>query len=193
MIRIVVVDDHPALRAGLRTVIASEPGLVFAGESSGSEESLWPLLRSVRPDVILLDYHLPKSDGLQFCYRIKRDRPAPRVAVFSAYASPELVLPARLARADALLGKGIGARELFEAIRRIYAGESLLGEVSPGVLRDATAGLPDDQRALVGMLLGGTTESEAAQTLGLAPAEVEHAVQRIISSLRLSSPAAGLA
>jgi DNA-binding NarL/FixJ family response regulator len=192
MIRIVVVDDHPALRAGLRTVIASEPGLVFAGESSGSEESLWPLLHSVRPDVILLDYHLPKGDGLQHCYRIKHDHPAPRVALFSAYASPELVLPARLARADALLSKGIGARELFEAIRRVNAGEDLLGELSPSVLRDATAALSDDHRALVAMLLGGATENEAAQTLGLAAQDVEHAVQRIIRTLRMSSPTAGI-
>lgn len=192
MIRIVVVDDHPALRAGLRTVIASEPGLVFAGESSGSEESLWPLLRSVRPDVILLDYHLPKGDGLQLCYRIKRDRPSPRVALFSAYASPELVVPARLAQADALLGKGIGARELFEAIRRVHAGEELLGEPSPSALRDATANLSDEQRALVGMLLGGAGEREAAQTLGLPVQDVEHAVQRIIRALRIKSPAAGI-
>jgi len=122
MIRIVIVDDHPALRAGLHTVIDSEPGLVFAGESSGSEESLWPLLRSVRPDVVLLDYHLPKGDGLQLCYRITRERPAPRVAIFSAYAGPELLVAARLAGAAALLGKGMGARELFEAIRRVKRG-----------------------------------------------------------------------
>ena len=192
MIRIVVVDDHPALRAGLRTVIASEPGLVFAGESGGSEESLWPLLHSVHPDLILLDYHLPKGDGLQVCYRIKRDRPAPRVAVFTAYASPELALPARLAGADALLGKGIGARELFEAIRRIHAGEDLLGDVSPSVLTEATAALPDEQRALVAMMLAGATKHEAAQTLGVAVPDVEHAVQRIIRSLRVASATAGL-
>lgn len=112
--------------------------------------------------------------------------------MFSAYASPELVLPARLARADALLGKGIGARELFEAIRRVYAGEDLLGELPPSVLREAAAGVTDEQRALMGMLLGGATEREAAHTLGLPAHEVEHAVQRIISSLRLSSPAAGI-
>jgi DNA-binding NarL/FixJ family response regulator len=88
MIRIVVVDDHPALRAGLRAVIAGEPGLVYAGESSGSEESLWPVLHSVQPDLILLDYHLPRGDGLQLCYRIKRARPAPRVAIFTADGRP---------------------------------------------------------------------------------------------------------
>ena len=64
---------HPALRAGLRTVLDSEPGIVFAGESSGSEESVWPILRTARPDLVLLDYHLPRGDGLQRCYRIKSE------------------------------------------------------------------------------------------------------------------------
>ena len=92
MIRIAIVDDHPALRAGLRTVIDAEPGLVFAGESNGQEESLWPLLRRTRPDLVLLDYHLPESDGLQLCYRIKRQITPPKVLVYSAYASPALAL-----------------------------------------------------------------------------------------------------
>lgn len=192
MIRIVVVDDHPALRAGLATVLANEPGLVFAGESSGSEENLWPLLRTVRPDVVLLDYHLPKGDGLQLCYRIKQERPAPRVIVFTAYASAELALPARLAGADELLSKALGARELFEAIRRVNAGENLIGELAPGAMREASAHIPEHSRALVGMLLDGASEGEVARTLGVAPLDVRHAVQRTLSELRLASPAANV-
>src|SRR5690606_19455913 len=135
MIRVVVVDDHPALRAGLETVLASEPGIHCAGSSSGDEESVWPLLRRVEPDLILLDYHLPKGDGLQLCYRIKQQVPAPKVIIFSAYASPELMLPAQLAGADGLLSKGVGARELFETIRSVEAGERQVGEPSAVVLR----------------------------------------------------------
>jgi DNA-binding NarL/FixJ family response regulator len=192
MIRIVVVDDHPALRAGLGTVLKSEPGLVFAGESSGSEESLWPLLRTVRPDVVLLDYHLPKGDGLQLCYRIKQEAPAPRVIVFTAYASDELALPARLAGAEALLSKGLGARELFEGIRRVNAGENLIGELSLAALREANEHIPEEYRALVGMLLDGASEAEVGRTLGLAVPDVRHGVQRTLSALRLVSPAANV-
>ncbi len=192
MIRVAVVDDHPALRAGLQTVLRSEPGLVFAGESSGDAQTLWPLLQRVRPDVILLDYHLPKGDGLQLCYRIMQEVPAPRVIIFSAYASPELVVPARLAKAGAIMNKGIGARELFEGIRRVSAGEDLLGDLSATALRDANARLRESDRALVGMLLDGVTESEAAQTLRLASRDVRHAVQRILSQFRLGAPIAGV-
>jgi DNA-binding NarL/FixJ family response regulator len=192
MIRVVVVDDHPALRAGLQTVLESEPGIVYAGESSGDEESLWPLLRRVEPDLILLDYHLPRGDGLQLCYRIKQHVPAPRVIIFSAYSSPELMLPARLAHADGLMNKGVGARELFETIRRVAKGDQLIGEPSAAVLRETLARIPEEDRALAGMLLDGATEADVARTTRQDLKDVRHAVQRTLSTLRQSAPVAGV-
>ena len=191
MIRVVIVDDHPALRAGLQTVLESEPGIVYAGESSGEEESLWPILKRIEPDLILLDYHLPRGDGLQLCYRIKQHVPAPRVIIFSAYASPELMLPARLAHADGLMNKGIGARELFETIRRVAKGEKLIGEPSAAVLRETLARVPEEDRALIGMLLDGSSEAEIARTTRQELKDIRHAVQRVLSTLRQSAPVAG--
>lgn len=191
MIRVIVIDDHPALRAGLHTVLESEPGIVFAGESNGEEESVWPLLRRVEPDLVLLDYHLPKGDGMQLCYRIKQQVPTPRVIIFSAYASPELALPGRLAKADAVLSKGLGARELFEAIRRVNAGERLLEDPSAAVLYDAQTAIAEEDRAIVGMLLDGAAETEIARTIGRDVKDVRHVVQRTLSALRHSAPLAG--
>jgi len=191
VIRVIVVDDHPALRAGLHTVLDSEPGIAYAGESNGSEESLWPLLHRVEPDIALLDYHLPKGDGLQLCYRIKQQVPAPGVIIFSAYASPELLLPARLAKADGVLNKGVAARELFETIRGVAAGEGLLAPPSAALLHEAHAHIAQEDRALVGMLLDGAGEAEAARTLGTTVSDVRHSVQRILSTLRQSAPVAG--
>lgn len=188
MIRIAVVDDHPALRAGLRTVIDAEPGLVFAGDSAGDEESVWPLLRRTEPDLVLLDYHLPQGDGLQLCHRIKRQIKAPRVVVYSAYAGPALALPATLAGADGLLDKGLGARELFEAIRLAHRGELGVPRASPHVLREALERLSVDDRPIVGMLLDGASESDVAQALGLDAAEVDQAVRRILAQLRVDVP-----
>ena len=190
MIRVAVVDDHPALRAGLRTVLDLEPGIVFAGESDGSEEQVWPMLDLVRPDLLLLDYHLPRGDGLQLCYRVKQQVPAPKVIVFTAYASPALALPAALARADGMLPKGAGARELFAAIRRVHGGDTLLPAISASALEEAAGELLGNDRALVGMLLDGASEAEIAQTLRLESRRVRHAVQRILSALRLDVPAA---
>ncbi len=189
MIRVVIVDDHPALRAGLRTVLESEPGIVFAGESSGAEESVWPTLHTAQPDLVLMDYHLPHGDGLQLTYRIKQQVPAPAVIVFSAYASADLALPALLASADGLLSKGVGARELFDAIRRVNRGERLLGRPPATVLREGSMRVPESDRALLGMLLDGASENEAARTLRLEPKDVRHAVQRMLGSLRLDIPA----
>jgi DNA-binding NarL/FixJ family response regulator len=188
MIRVVIVDDHPALRAGLRTVLESEPGIVYAGESSGSEESLWPTLHTAQPDLVLLDYHLPHGDGLQLCYRIKSQPPAPAVIIFSAYASGELTLPAMLAGAGAVLSKALGARDLFEAIRRVKRGERLLEPLSAPALRDASVRIPEADRALIGMLIDGTSEADAARTLRIEPRDVRHAVQRTLRTLRLEVP-----
>jgi DNA-binding NarL/FixJ family response regulator len=191
MIRVAIVDDHPALRAGLQTVLDSEPGIVCAGQCDGSEESLWPLLRRVNPDLLLLDYHLPKGDGLQLCYRVKQQLPAPRVIIFSAYAGPDMLLAARLAKADAVLNKGVGARDLFETIRGVADGALSLPAPSAATLQEAHAHIAEADRALVGMLLDGTPEAEVARVLGTTVADVRHAVQRTLSALRQATPITG--
>jgi DNA-binding NarL/FixJ family response regulator len=189
MLRVVVVDDHPALRAGLRAVLDAEPGILYVGESDGMEENVWPVLRRTRPDLVLLDYHLPHGDGLQLCYRIKQEVPAPRVAIFTAYASPTLALPASLAGADALLAKDMRAPDLFDALRRVNRGERILPPISRTVFEEAGAKLEPDARALMGVLLDGSTIAEAALALRLEQREVRIAVQRILRSLRLEVPA----
>jgi len=189
MIRVVVIDDHPALRAGLRAVLDAEPGIVFAGESDGDEETVWPLLHRVKPDLALLDYHLPHGDGLQLCYRIKQQVPAPKVIVFSAYAGPALTMAATLARADGLLDKGVPARDLFEAIRLVNRGDRLIDPVSRSAMQDAESRLDPGELPLLAMLLDGTPEREIATILRREPRELTHTVQRMLSRLRLDVPA----
>jgi DNA-binding NarL/FixJ family response regulator len=190
MVRVVVIDDHPALRAGLQTVLDGAPGIEFAGESTGDEESVWPVLNRMRPDLLLLDYHLPHADGLQLCYRIKHSVPAPKVVLYTAYASPALALAATLARADGMVAKGVPARDLFEAIRGAHLGERVLPPISRAAIKDAHEKLDPNERALVGMLLDGSTEAEIAHTLRREPREIRNAVHRILNTLRIDVPAA---
>ena len=187
MIRIVVVDDHPALRAGLDTVLQAEPGLIPVGSASGAEE-LWPLLYRTRPDVIILDYHLPGDDGLQLCRRIKAEAQAPRVLMYSAYADSDLALPALLAGADGLVGKHIPALELFESIRLVARGDRTVPEVSRDQLEAAGSQLEPEDLPILGMLLDRVPLPEVGQVLRLQREELEARLDRMIARLRVEVP-----
>ena len=188
MIRIAIVDDHPALVAGLTTVLRTEPGLIPVGSAAGAHE-LWPLLYRTRPDLVLLDYHLPSGDGLQLCHRIKQDVPAPRVIIYSAYADASLAVASVVAGADGLANKATPARELFEVVRRVAAGERVLPRPSAEVMQEASSRLDDEDLPLLGLLMGRTTPADITATLRLRPGALEGRVQGVLSRLRLDMPA----
>lgn len=184
MIRVLVVDDHPALRAGLRAVLEMEPGFGFAGQNVGDDE-LWPLLERSRPDVMIVDYHLPEGDGLHLCREVRRRVPAVRTLLYTAYASPALSLPAAIAGLDGMVRKDAGAAELFDAIRLVHRGERVLPPPPRDLLDEARAKLDPQEQALVGLLTDGCSDAEAAETLGLDPVTVDRAVRRLLGKLHV--------
>jgi DNA-binding NarL/FixJ family response regulator len=182
VIRILIVDDHPAVRAGLVAVLRSEPGLVPVGAAADEQEG-WRLAQRARPDVVLLDLHLPGGDSLSLCRRVKAlDRPA-RVLIYSAFADEELTVPATLAGADGIQDKAEPMLELFDAIRRVARGERLLAPITPERLADAQARIPTADWPIVAMLLDGTAEADVAATLGLSAAEVDGRIARLFGKL----------
>ena len=187
MIRIVVCDDHHALRAGLATVLEAEPGLVPVG-FAGDEHELWPVLNTTRPDVVLLDYHLPGSDGLQLCRRLKAEALAPAVLLYSAYAGGDLAIPAILAGADGVIDKGIPARELFEAIRTVADGGRVLPPVAAELRVHAVSRLEHDDLPILGMLLEGTPSADIAEVLGISATELSQRIDGMIVRLRVEVP-----
>ena len=192
MIRILIVDDHPALRAGLNAVLEAEPGLVVVG-AAATVEQLFPVLHRTRPDVVLLDYHLPPDDGLRLCRRIKRQIPAPRVLVYSAYADARMRLPALLAGADGLLNKGAGARELFETIRIVASGRRALGPIGRDQLAAAAELVDSDAGPIIAMLLDDTPVPDIAKVLGVPAVAVERRLDRMLDRLRVETPAEPIA
>jgi DNA-binding NarL/FixJ family response regulator len=190
MIRILIVDDHPAMRAGLTAVLRGEPGFV-ALDAATSAADLWPTLNRTRPDVVVLDYHLPGDDGLVLCRRIKRQIPAPAVLLYSAYADASLTIPARLAGADGLINKSAPANELYDAIRRVARGERVQPPLSRELLDRAANDLQAEDLPILGMALEDTPIGEMAAVLGVEPAVVSRRIDRMISQLKVDVPAPG--
>lgn len=182
MIRILIVDDHPAVRAGLVAVLRSEPGLVPVGAAADEQEG-WRLAQRARPDLVLLDLHLPGGDSLALCRRVKALERPPRVLIYSAFADDHLTLPATLAGADGMVDKVEPMLGLFDAIRRVARGERLLAPITPERLAEAQARVPPDDWPLVAMLLDGTPEPDLAATLGVGDGELTARIARLFARL----------
>ena len=179
MIRVVIVDDHPAVRLGLHSARRSEPGLLPVGEAQNPEQ-LAPLLYRTRPDVVLLDYHLPRRDGLVLCCDIKADVLAPAVLLYSAYADASLTVPAILAGADGILPKKASSLQLFETIRIVAAGRSALPPVSADLLEIAGGQLDPEDLPILGMLVNRTSRRDVADALQLPPHGLAHRIAHML-------------
>ncbi len=181
--RIALLDDHPAVLAGLRRIIDAEPDLevVAAAETApGVAEQL----SGGGVDVLIADYDLGRSDGLAHCLRAKRRHGAPAVIIYSAYGGPALVLAARAAGADAIVDKAEPVERLLTAIRAVAAGRRVLPDVPPQAFEVAVARLEDDDLPVFAMLLDGETPQAIAQTMSTSRSDVDRRAQRIVGRLR---------
>jgi len=127
-IRILVVDDHPVVRAGLVTILGTQPDFVVVGEAEDAETAISRLLTQ-RPDVLLLDLEMPGGDGIELLRRARESGSDARALVFTAFDADDRILAAVRAGAQGYLLKGAPREELFRAIRVVYAGGSLLEPV----------------------------------------------------------------
>ena len=183
LVRVAVVDDHAAIRIGLTSALASQPGLVCVGVGADGEE-LQPLLHRARPHVIVLDYHLPRVSGLELCRRIKSDVLAPAVLLYSAYADPALVAPAFVAGADGIVHKGSPARELFEAIHVVAGGGTQMPPLIPELLDAARGGLDVQDRRVLDLLVERTPRWEIAAALEVPIPVIDERTRRMLARLR---------
>lgn len=183
MIRVAVVDDHHAVRLGLRTALAAEPGFEPVGSAATAAEAA-PLLYRTRPDVVLVDYHLPDVDGLSLCRRIKSDPPAPAVVLYSAFADPSMTVPAIVAGVDAIVHKSGQPRDLLDAIRRAARGETTIPEISEGLLEAAGHAVEAHDLPLLGMLIHRTAPAEVATTLRIQRSELDQRIASVLARLK---------
>ena len=183
MLRVALLDDHPAVLAGLRRLIESEPDLTVAAVASTAHE-LAHELDGLRPDVLVLDYDLAHDDGLSHCRRIKSRPQPPAVIIYSAYAGPALTLAARAAQADGVVDKADPVSTLLTALRRVAADEVVKSPVPRDVFEAAVGRLDDDDLPVFAMLLDREPVDSIASALRTNRAEVRWRARRIVGRLR---------
>ena len=183
MLRVALLDDHPAVLAGLRRLIDSEPDLTVAAAAS-SATKLARELDGLRPDVLVVDYDLARNDGLSHCRRVKSRPQPPAVIIYSAYAGPALTLAARAAQADGVVDKAGPVQALVAAIRSVASGEIVMSPVPRDVFEAAVARLDDDDLPVLALLLDREPLDSIAQALRTDEAEIGWRAQRIVGRLR---------
>ena len=145
MIRVMVVDDHPIVRAGIVGLLETEPDFVVVGEAVSGEEAL-SIAAEVLPDVVLMDLRMPGMGGVEATRRIIAERAAgnrsaPRVLVFTTYEDDDQILAALEAGAGGYMVKAAPASELAAGVRAVAAGQTVLApSIAAQLVRRATGG-----------------------------------------------------
>lgn len=118
MVRVLVVDDHAAVRASLAAFLDIDPQLEVVAEASDGQQAV-ELTRRLKPDLVLMDVRMPVMDGIEATRRLKASRPATRVVLISAYEEDDLRAAGLAAGAEELLLKGIRGGELAQRVREL--------------------------------------------------------------------------
>lgn len=180
--RVIVVDDHEAVRAGLERVIERAADLDLVAALSDARD-LARVARETRVEVIVADFAMGPRDGLTACLDVKQSRQPPRVAIYSAYAGPSLDLVAAVAQADAVVDKAQPVEALLDAVRRLVDGARLLAPPEPDLLQAAAQRIEPEDQPIMALLLGGASIRDIADTFQASPREAKRRAHRVIGRL----------
>ena len=195
-VRVLLVDDHPMVREGLRSMLDGD-GVEIAGEAASGAEAL-SRAAELGPDVVLLDLELPDMDGLAVLRRLKESPGGPAVLIVTMHQDPGRVRRAVEAGAAGYILKGVDRQELRASIRAVGNGGSV---VDPGLLRaiavqadpeagraqpdTGAAGLSRVELDLLRLMADGLTNRQIGARLRWSPATVKKYVQRVLAKLEV--------
>jgi two-component system response regulator DevR len=197
-IRVLIVDDHPVVRTGLRIITEVDPAIIVAGEAASAAEAILTA-RRLRPAVVLLDVRLPDRSGLEVCRELKTDPGAPKVLFLTSFADNPLVLAAMQAGGDGYLLKDNEPRDIVTAIRTVLNGGTLFDPVvARAVDREVKSVLPitpknpletlsAQERRVLAAVADGKTDKEIASALELQPKTVRNYLDRVFEKLEVNS------
>ena len=197
MIRLVIADDHPVVREGLKRIVADCPGMRVVGEAADGDEVL-AKSQTADADVLLLDVAMPGPGFLSTMRRLRSERPDLPVLVLSIHPEDHYAVRALKAGAAGYLTKDRSPEELANAIQRVYEGgkyvtsslaEKLAFDLEPGRERQAHEGLSDREYQVFSLLALGKSVKGIASELALSPKTVSTYRARVLEKMKLGSNA----
>ncbi|MFE2011645.1 response regulator [Streptomyces sp. NPDC059491] len=198
-IRVVIADDEPLIRAGIRMILTSDPEITVVGEAANGREAV-EAARAHAADVVLLDIQMPVLDGLSALPELRRAAPAARVIVLTTFGERENVLRALEHGGAGFLLKDTAPAELIGAVRAAAAGDAYLSPAATRHVverlasgREATraeeargrvAALSEKEREVLALLGEGLSNADAGRRLHMSEATVKTYVSRILAKLQ---------
>jgi DNA-binding NarL/FixJ family response regulator len=197
-IRVLVADDHPVFRYGMRAILSSKPDVELVGEARDGEEAV-KLSLELRPDVILMDLNMPGMGGIEATRRILAELPDTGILVLTMVEEDDSVFAAIQAGAKGYLLKGADGEETIRAIRAVAGGEAIFGPAIAARLAGYFAGgneaarpfpeLTEREREILALIARGRTNVAIAETLYLSPKTVRNYVSTIFTKLGVADRA----
>jgi DNA-binding NarL/FixJ family response regulator len=198
VIRVLIVDDHPVVRDGLRGVITGEPDLQVVGEAAHGAEALARIGDGTGVDVVLMDLRMPEMGGVEAIGILRRSAPSVRVLVLTTFDADRDVLPAIEAGATGYLLKDTPREELLRAVRAAHRGEAVLSPAVAGrlmgqVRTPAVEALSARELEVLRLVAAGSTNRDAAKQLFISEATVKTHLLHIYAKLEVRDRASAVA